>query len=342
MKKKLLIIILALLAIVGIVAISFIAPLNQSVTDIKFTEKVVVKDGVSSPADNITPFTIDEDGEYTIFTNWEAEKTGMLTGFAVADSNGNIVTAFTAESVQYESKPIELAAGEYEIRYVYIANDDSANAFLKENELAGELESYKFANEGEYTTSYTFELVRAGSTAYRLGFVVGFSITILVGAALILVFLKYTKNDKKIKCEYDERQLQARGNGFKYGFFTHILYSAVLAACSVMEIKIPMANGMLEVFGIILAILVFAVYCIRKNAYISLNENVKKLTIVFLVIGVMNLIIGIMHVIDGTIVENGIITVNALNLFSGICMFFITIVVNLNNKEAADEMEDED
>ncbi len=157
-------------------------------------------------------------------------------------------------------------------------------------------------------------------------------------------FLGCANYDKKIKRQYDERQLQARGNGFKYGFFTHIFYNIGLSLLFTLRGKIPVQDGMLELFGVFLAISVFVVYCMYKQAYISLNENVRNLTVSLLIAGGISLISGIMNLYKGKIIENGVVTLDALSLICGTFMIVLTIIINiihLKQKNDTDGMEDE-
>ena len=46
----------------------------------------------------------------------------------------------------------------------------------------------------------------------------GFAVGITVGVILVMVLLKMSNTDKKIKTEYDERQERIRGKAYKYAF----------------------------------------------------------------------------------------------------------------------------
>lgn len=341
MKKKILITVLAILALAGMVTIALLLPVEDTVTHFWFTEEVSVKDGVIEDAETVIPFTIENDDTYIIYAEWDAGKPGMITGLTVKNESDDIVYLVTGESVQSESVELELTAGEYEAQYTFFTNDEDLELFLEEADAEMISEEYTYATNETYEIVYDFELVYAESNAYKAGFLVGLLITLGLGGLLIIFLLKITKKDGKLKCQYDERQLQARGNGFKYGFFTMIFYNAILAIICIAEIELPVENNVLLVLGILLGVFVYAIYCIHKEAYISLNENATRLTVVFGLIGLLNLVIGIGHICAGTMIENGIVNVSGLNLICGVMILVIAIIMNVHRKKSETEEEED-
>ena len=81
------------------------------------------------------------------------------------------------------------------------------------------------------------------------------------------------------------------------------------------------------VFGIMLGVGVYAVYCIWHEGYFALNENPKRVLIAFTVIAAANFWIAAANIIDGVMVENGMLTFRSMNLFCGI--MFLVIVAAL-------------
>ena len=52
--------------------------------------------------------------------------------------------------------------------------------------------------------------------AKGMGFIAG----LIVGLVLVVIIFRIANTDKKIKSEYDERQLRIRGKAYKYAFYT--------------------------------------------------------------------------------------------------------------------------
>jgi len=339
MKKKILITVLVILALAGIVTFALLLPIEDTVTHFWFTEEVVVKGGEVENKETVMPFTVEEDDTYVIYAKWDAGKPGMITGLVVRNEAGERVFLVTGESVQSESIEMELNAGKYTAQYLFFANDEDITKFLEQENVEKFSEEYTYATNENYEIVYDFELVYADSMEYKLGFLVGLIIAMGLGGFIVIFLIKLTRKDGKIKGQYDERQLQARGDGFKYGFFTQMFYSLALATFSMAEIEIPVENDVLLMLGALLGVFVYAIYCISKEAYISLNENKKRLTILFSFIGLINLVPGIESIVHGRIIVDGIVTSAVINLVCAVEILIVTIVMNLHRSKA-DEEED--
>lgn len=158
-------------------------------------------------------------------------------------------------------------------------------------------------------------------SAYTLGVIVG----IFVGVILIVLFMKWMRKDGSVRCRWDERQLLIRGNGFKYSFFTVI---ALLFLYSMIGSEIegfPMDYQAMGIFIIFLGAMVDIVYCIWNGAYFALNENKKRVLILFAVLGIINLLAGIRHLVNGEAFTDGVLNIQSANLFCG--MLFVVIFV---------------
>ena len=62
---------------------------------------------------------------------------------------------------------------------------------------------------------------------------------ILGGLLITVILLKITKTDGSSRCEFDERQIAARGQAYKYGFFTFLVCDAVYAVLSTGFERLP-------------------------------------------------------------------------------------------------------
>lgn len=149
----------------------------------------------------------------------------------------------------------------------------------------------------------------------------------LCGIGFGLLVLWIVKRDRALKCKYDERQELVRGKGFKYGFYTMILYNFLYASSELIFEKSYMDGSVAGLISIFLGMAVSICYCIWKDSYISLNENPKQMMIVFAVLGIPNLIGGIRMFLSGEAVQNGKLTIHCINLLCALMciLFFITL-----------------
>lgn len=168
------------------------------------------------------------------------------------------------------------------------------------------------------------------NTAYIIGVIAG----VAVGLVLVFLLIRYFRTDKKIMPQYDERQELIRGRGFKYAFYTSLVYFGLLTLTifCLTEIVQP---GVLTFLGVCLSVLVYAGYCIWHEAYFALNENPKRVMIAFSVIGVCNVIIGLSNLHEVPSLRSADATPGLLNLtcamlFVGI--FLILLVKHIANK----------
>lgn len=298
---------------------------EKVITDFQFTEKIAIENGQPDVAETSIPFEVAETEEYVMNAMWTADEAGMLTGLMIYDKSGKVVACVSGESVLWESEEIELEAGEYTAQYYYISSDATWNTFVQEgNATTYDEAPYSFAEDGNYEMTYRFVLKKTGAT--NIWLVIGLLGGLIVGFVVVAVLLTVTKTDGNMEAKYDERQMKERGNGFKVGFFTHMIYVAFLILLHIAEVKLPVSEEVLMFFGILLSITVYAIYCIWKDAYISLNENATKLNVVFIVAGILNVALGVGNIFTGDMVIDGVVTFHCINLLCGIFLLILAII----------------
>ena len=118
----------------------------------------------------------------------------------------------------------------------------------------------------------------------------GLTIGIVVGLILAFALISISNNNRKIKTEYDERQLRVRGDAYRYAFYTVIYCEVILFILAFGEISLPVPAYVLHFAGIIIGCLVLSGYCIWKDAYWGLNNNRKRYGIILVVAGILNAI----------------------------------------------------
>ena len=118
----------------------------------------------------------------------------------------------------------------------------------------------------------------------------GLTFGIVVGLILAFALIAISNNNRKVKAEYDERQLRVRGDAYRYAFYTVIYWEVILFILAFGEISLPVPAFILHFAGIIIGCLVLSGYCIWKDAYWGLNNNRKRYGIILVVAGILNAI----------------------------------------------------
>lgn len=167
------------------------------------------------------------------------------------------------------------------------------------------------------------------------GFLSGF----LVSVVLVLILLKWTRKDRGRKCKYDERQEIVRGRGFKYGFFT-------MAVCNILYgiLDMTIERKVIDTFAAIFicvaaGMLAYIGYCIWNEGYFALNENPKRLMVVFTILALANFGLFAIQLSHGEVIKNGVLTASSINLWCAIEFFGIFVIMfvkKLHDKREAE------
>lgn len=180
------------------------------------------------------------------------------------------------------------------------------------------------------------------TSAYRWGFVAGAVVGLILVALLVRLLLGRRRGTKR---EYDERQQLAIGKGYKYSYYTLLIYLAAYALFDMMT-GIRWCSLYTGAFiGILLSISVFGVICIREDAYLPLRESPKRYILMFAILGGLNLIIGVVHYIEeGTFVEDGLLGVSVVNPLVGVLLLLMAAALaakTLSDKRAQETERNE-
>lgn len=159
----------------------------------------------------------------------------------------------------------------------------------------------------------------------RIGIAVGLAAGI--GAGVLVVALLFKK--QILSCTFDERQERARGVAFKYGFFA-LMFALFLYGMLDMVLGRWCDAMTGAVLCLCAGVTVFAITCIVKDAYLSLKENPRHIMTLFAVMSVVNIALGAVHILDGDMVENGILTFRCTNLAVGIMITVVLAVYIVN------------
>jgi len=168
------------------------------------------------------------------------------------------------------------------------------------------------------------------SLEIALGMLVG------LAAGIGIVALLFRK--KVLDCTFDERQERARGRAFQYGFFTLMVSVVAYGTAEQFFGRFcePLAGAMLCVC---IAAAVFATVCILKDAYLSLREKPRQVMTLMLLVSAVNLAVGAVYLADGSLVEDGVLTLRAVNPMAGALTLVIlgVYLVNYTLRERGEE-----
>ncbi len=157
----------------------------------------------------------------------------------------------------------------------------------------------------------------------------GLALGILVGVIAASGLLAFLFKKKVLDCHFDERQERARGKAFQYGFFTLLIAAYAYGVSDVLLGRwCDVLTGV--TLCIALALCVFAVTCILKDAYLSLREKPRTIMTFFALLSIVNLGLGVMYHISPGLTENGVLTFRAVNPIIGAAVLVILIVYIVN------------
>lgn len=168
---------------------------------------------------------------------------------------------------------------------------------------------------------------------------IGIGCGLVFGGILTAIILKLTKNDGSVKCKYDERQTLVRGRGFKYGFFTLMVYDLIYGFLD-MALERRYADNFTALFmGVCLGVLVYVSYCIWNEGYFSMNENPRRVLAAFAIIAVINFSVSAYPLTHDELLTDGMLTYHCTNLVCG--LLFVVIFLELLVKWLMGRKEEE-
>lgn len=166
------------------------------------------------------------------------------------------------------------------------------------------------------------------------------AVTGFIAVFVVIILIKYVLGRKNYRfggCNYDERQLLARGKAYKYGYFSLLLCTMLIA---ISDIKMLFSVSGFFI-GICISIFIFAIVCIKEDAYMSLTENAKGINLMFALIALINLASSVPALSDKKLLlDHGVLSVRCMNLTCAI--LFTLILVVFNAKLIYDKKQEKD
>ena len=109
---------------------------------------------------------------------------------------------------------------------------------------------------------------------------------------------------------YDEMQLKIRATGYRIGFFTALALMAVLMLLFELDCLGIVSPAFALLAVLMVSITVFAVYCIRHEAFLSVDGQGKRYIALFTLVVLCNGLTSALRLIRGEALENGRLTLS--------------------------------
>ncbi|MCR4902873.1 MAG: hypothetical protein K6A23_08440 [Butyrivibrio sp.] len=155
---------------------------------------------------------------------------------------------------------------------------------------------------------------------YRIGYVTGLLAAFAITFIAIILIRKFKGGYE----HYDERQILARGKGYKISFMT-VLLSNFLYAFFFYGVTKDIVSPQFIIIAIaMIGVMVYAVYCIFHDAYVQVGQNNKTWLIVLALVIISNLLGALSNREEGFSVD-GLANGKYLNLLIAIVFSVVLI-----------------
>ncbi len=159
---------------------------------------------------------------------------------------------------------------------------------------------------------------------------------------IVIILIIRKVNGGVTKGKYDERQELIRGRGYKYACFTLLALLLIYMAGDATGFiaKLPLTSTALIFTIIMCGTLVYAVYCIVNDAYLSMGTNLRNYTILILMVILLNGASAIMNFKIGAFEDGKLSTGPCMQV---VCVIaFAIVLAALFIRKAQTDKEDED
>lgn len=177
------------------------------------------------------------------------------------------------------------------------------------------------------------------NTSYVLGMILG----VVIALAVLLILWK--AKGTSLKGKYDERQELVRGRGYKYAFFTVVILIFLYMIVDMLGITdmMPFTHSSLAIAILLIGVMVYAVYCIRNDAYFGIGQNRRSYCILIGFIIVLNLLSAVMNLRDEPF-EGGKLALGPCVQILVVITFGVVLIALLikGREDGAEDDEEED
>ena len=166
-------------------------------------------------------------------------------------------------------------------------------------------------------------------------------ISVLIFFALIALIAVIKKGRVRTR-HYDEMQLKIRADAYQLGYFVTLLSTLAVIFLADFGALEHVADTVFAVFAaMILGLTVFAVYCIMHEAFFSVGDRSGAYIGLVVLIVVLNGFVSVSRIIDGSILENGIVTFQS-GSSTLMTLMFLAVLAALFVKKAQRKSEGEE
>ena len=150
------------------------------------------------------------------------------------------------------------------------------------------------------------------------------TLVVLVGGLTALVVIA----GRNRRDRYDERQLMEQGKGFQYAMLTMLIYNLVEPFCELMIGRKFMDANVALWLSACLGLVVFAVYCVIKDAYVTVKKSPWVQTLVMGLFAVTYTASAFLR-LDGGLIKDGKLTVDCANfaIAADLIIIFLTLLI---------------
>lgn len=148
---------------------------------------------------------------------------------------------------------------------------------------------------------------------------------IVVAYCIVIIFLR-SRGDNALN--YDERQMSARSSAYRYAFLSSLFYWSISEGISIYLDRSWVDHTTNLLLGLCIPILVFAVTCIFKDAYVGVNQDPKSVWIPLFIIGISNIGFGFysLYNLNGHIVIHNYLSI-PVNLICGTTITLTAVLI---------------
>ena len=314
MKKKT-VLVISLILVMCITAGVFLLRdklMDNDAYSFHYQKNIEVTNGKVEPESISANLTVKNDGIHTISLSWlpmgmdieEAMKLDpselcFVTGCVISSEKEPCVYATTGGWLTIDTD-IELEAGEYKVDYYYLSDKEAYIDFatkyfgsINAERLAEDIDWDHMKKDDKFVISYNSSVSRTGGFAKARLILLAVTLLLVMLIALLVYYIATQGTMEKFR--FDERQEALRGRGFRLSFYVLLGYILWIFMVDTMGFIQPEYHTILYVFGLIIGVLVYAVYAIWNDCYFAMNE--KKSTSIWLIaiVGIANLMIGIVN-----------------------------------------------
>lgn len=130
-------------------------------------------------------------------------------------------------------------------------------------------------------------------------YIIGLLFGLVFGLILAAVAVRFCRGRGNWRSKYDERQKVAIGKAYRDGFWAMLASVAVVFVMYELGIFENHVDIMMVIAGFI-GLEVYIVGCIMRDAYIGLNDNAKRWTIVLAAAAVLNGLVVAVNIVNHT------------------------------------------